>query len=69
MLLVLPARPYLLQDTQTTMEDVFIPLIHPAVLQIILLPARHVVESISIIIMVLQDVLVMKQDFRGPFVR
>ena len=69
MFLILPTGSNLLQGTNSTMEDILIPLIHPAVLQMILFPARHVVESIIIIIMVLYDVLVMKQELRSPFIR
>ena len=58
----------LLQGSDSAMEDILISFIYPSVLHIILFPARHIIESIAIVIVVLEDILMMEQDFRRPLV-
>ena len=69
MLFVLSAGSYLLQRSKSAMENILVAFIHPSVLHVVLFPAGHVVKSVAIVVVVLEDVLVMEKHFRSPFVR
>ena len=69
MFLILPTGTNLLQSPKSTMEDVVLAFIQPTVLYIILFSAWHIIETIAIVIMVFEDILMMQQYLRCPLIR
>ena len=69
MFLILPTGTNLLQSPKSTMEDIVLAFIQPTVLYIILFPAWHIIETIAIVIMVFEDILMMQQYLRCPLIR
>ena len=69
MLLVLSAGTNLLQSPKPAMKDVALAFIHPTVLHIILFSARHIIEAVAIVVMILDYILMMQQYLRSPSVR